>query len=122
MRTRSRINTNRRTLHCASLSGSSAVLSVAEGSGPRITGRRWAVWNEVRVSEREQGQSSSEGPVDVQMGPLPLQARSLARIWACSSGVGSIGGGPGYPLGNMVRFDTLVTLSMNVGERKFRRR
>lgn len=43
---------------------------------------------------------------------------SFARISACSSGVGSGGVGPGYPVGNSVRFAVLVVFRMNAGDIK----
>jgi len=90
----SRRKTTRWWLHCALLRGSKAALSVLDGSGPRRMGR------------------SSPIP------PLPLHATSLALSSACSSGEGSTGGGPGYPLGKRVRLAVLITVRMKAGERR----
>jgi hypothetical protein len=48
---------------------------------------------------------------------FPLQATSLSLIAACSSGVGSRGGGAGYPFGNRVRLAVRVLLMKKFGER-----
>ena len=53
------------------------------------------------------------------MPPEPCQATSLALRSACSSNVGSGGGGAGYPLGNKVRLAVRVVLRMKAGDRKF---
>lgn len=56
---------------------------------------------------------------NIPMPPLPLHATSLAFSSACSSGEGSIGGGPGYPFGKRVRLVVLIMVRMKAGERKF---
>jgi hypothetical protein len=38
------------------------------------------------------------------------------RISACSSNVGSTGGGPGYPFGNIVLLLNLTTFKINPGD------
>jgi len=49
--------------------------------------------------------------------PVGLQANSFALISACSSGVGSTGGGAGYPLGKRVRLAVRTMLKRNVDDR-----
>ena len=58
------------------------------------------VWSQEYRKKVSCGSHSSAEPAGekgghIQIGPLGLQATSRARISACSSGEGSMGGGPG---------------------------
>lgn len=75
------MNTTRCMLHAGSSSGLMISSSVRSGDGPRSTGATSVgTCSRSRLSNRW-------------------------RIMVCSSGVGSIGDGPGYPLGNNVCLD-----------------
>lgn len=49
--------------------------------------------------------------------PLPLQLVNLCFRAACSSGVGSGGGGAGKPFGNKVLLLSLTIFKINAGDR-----
>jgi hypothetical protein len=115
-RTRSSRKTARWRLHCASLSGSNAAPSVADGSGPRRIGVNKANERD-RVSPAPKIQH--ENKKNIPSPPLPLHATSRARSSACSSGVGSGGCGPGYPFGNSVRLLRRTVFRMKAGDRNW---